>query len=376
MFVLNDYMKKNLRFIIPVAALIVLAIIFGIMYIVNNNSDQDNTDTTEPVSTEPQTTMTATEELSQYKIGIMQFDDSQEYSDVYDEFVLAMEHRGFTEGVNVEYVYMNAEGDSEKCSDMAQSIVDSGVDLIFAISEENAVAAYNTTKDIPIVFGAVNDPEEAELIDTNEAPGTNVTGVSDYSPSIEQIDLIKTVFPEAKTVGAVYDELNASSVTQVSLAETQAQTNEMTFEKYPVNDTTDFDSYITDMVEKVDVIYLPYDELLIDNIDKITAVAYEHGIPVVGGNEEMVQKGCTIAYGIDYVDVGKQSALMVVEILQNDGTPAEMPVRYLNELILYVNTEAKEKLGFELDETLQNKAVLLPEQNEGFYCLSKTRNKR
>ena len=69
MFVLNDYMKKNLRFIIPVAALIVLAIIFGIMYIVNNNSDQDNTDTTEPVSTEPQTTMTATEELSQYKIG-------------------------------------------------------------------------------------------------------------------------------------------------------------------------------------------------------------------------------------------------------------------------------------------------------------------
>ena len=52
MFVLNDYMKKNLRFIIPVAALIVLAIIFGIMYIVNNNSDQDNTDTTEPASTD------------------------------------------------------------------------------------------------------------------------------------------------------------------------------------------------------------------------------------------------------------------------------------------------------------------------------------
>ena len=101
MFVLNDYMKKNLRFITPVAALIVLAIIFGIMYIVNNNSGQDNTDTTEPASTEPQKTMTATEELGQYKIGIMQFDDSQEYSDVYDEFVLAMEHRGFTEGVNV-----------------------------------------------------------------------------------------------------------------------------------------------------------------------------------------------------------------------------------------------------------------------------------
>lgn len=357
-------MKKNLRFIIPAAALIILAIVLGIMYIVNNNSGQDNTDNTEPVSTEPQTTMTVTQELSQYKIGIMQYDNSQEYSDVYDEFVLAMEHRGFTEGVNVEYVYMNAEGDSEKCSDMAQSIVDSGVDLIFAVSEENAVAAYNATKDIPIVFGAVNDPEEAELIDTNEIPGGNVTGVSDYSPSIEQMDLIKTVFPEAKTVAAVYDELNESAVTQVSLAEKQAKENEMAFEKYPVNDTTDFSSYIAEMAGKSDVIYLPYDELLIDNIDKITAAAYEHGVPVVGGNEEMVQKGCTIAYGIDYADVGKQSALMAVEILQNNGTPAEMPVRYLNELILYVNTEAKEKVGFELDEALQSKAVSLPQKND------------
>lgn len=358
-------MKKNLRFIIPVAAIIVLALILGIIFIVNNNSGKNEAkDNREASSSQNQTTESVTEEMEQYKIGIMQFDDSQEYTDVYDEFILAMEHRGFSKDENVEYIYLTAEGDSDKCSEMAQSLVDSGVDLIFAISEENAVAAYNATKDIPIVFGAVNDPEEAELIDTNEVPGTNVTGVSDYSPSIEQMDLIKSVFPETKTVGAVYDELNESSVTQVALAENQAQSNEMYFEKYPVNNTTDFESYITEMVGKVDVIYLPYDELLIDNIEKIVSIAYENGVPVVGGNEEMVQKGCAIAYGIDYADVGKQSALMAVEILQNDGTPADMPVRYLNELILYVNTEAQEKLEFELDETLESKAVNLPVQNE------------
>lgn len=363
-FVRNDYMKKNQRFIIPVVAIVVLALAFGVMYIINHSSGNDERDNTENVSSENQTTEATMTESQQYKIGVMQFDDSQEYTDVYDEFVLAMEHRGFSKDVNVEYIYLTAEGDGEKCSEMAKKLVDSGVDLIFAISEENAVAAYNATKDIPIVFGAVNDPEEADLIDTNEVPGANVTGVSDYSPSIEQMDLIKSVFPDAKTVGAVYDELNESSVTQIALAETQANTNEMTFEKYPVNDTTDFESYITEMVGKVDVIYLPYDELLIDNIDKITSIAYEKGIPVVGGNEEMVQKGCALAYGIDYADVGKQSALMAVEILQNDGTPADMPVRYLNELILYVNTEAQEKLGFELDETLESKTVNLPTKNE------------
>lgn len=364
-FVRNDSMKKNLRFIIPVSALIVLALIFGIMYIVSSNSGKSSTSgTTDASSAEPQTTMNSTEELGQYKIGIMQFDDSQEYNDVYDEFVLAMEHRGFAEGVNVEYIFLNAEGDSGKCSDMAKSMVDSGVDLIFAISEENAVAAYSATKDIPIIFGAVNDPEEADLIETNEIPGGNVTGVSDYSPSIEQMDLIKSVFPETKTVGAVYDELNESSVTQVSLAEPQAAENEISFEKYPVNESTDFKAFIADMAGKVDVIYLPYDELLIDNLDEITETAYENGIPVVGGNEEMVIKGCTIAYGIDYADVGKQSAIMAVEILKNNGSPANMPVSYLNQLILYVNEDAKAKLGFELDETHNDKAVMLKTEKE------------
>lgn len=360
------FMKKNLRFIIPAAALILLAVIFGIMYIVNGglgNGGSDNT-AESAASSSAQPSETASEETKQYKIGIMQFDDSQEYKDVYSEFILAMEHRGFSEDLNVEYIYLNAEGDSEKCQDMAEKLADSEVDLIFAISEDNAGSAYKATKDIPIVFGAVNDPEEAELIDTNEVPGTNVTGVSDYSPSIEQMDLIKAVFPEVKTVGAIYDELNESSVTQISLAEPQAVENEMNFERYPVNDSTDFQTFIKEMMGKVDVIYLPYDELLIDNIDEIISAAYENGIAVVGGNEEMVQKGCALAYGIDYEDVGKQAALMAVEILQNGGKPANMPVRYLNELILYVNTDAKEKLGFELDESLEIKAVYLPVQDE------------
>ena len=356
-------MKKNLRFIIPIAALAMLSLIFGIMYLINSNST-GNGNNAETTDTSTQPTLTSTEAAEKYKIGIMQFDSTKEYSDVYNEFINALEQRGFIEDVNVEFIYENAKGDSDKCSEIAQSLIDNDVDLIFAISEDNAVAAYEATKEIPIVFGAVTDPESAELIETNEAPGTNVTGVSDDSPSIEQMDLIKSLFPDASAVCAIYNELDESSVTQVSLAESQAETNGMEFEKHGISEYTDIESLINDIIEETDVIYLPYDELLSDRISGITNIAYEHGIPVIGGNEIMVLNGCTAAYGIDYTDVGKQSALMVVEILQNGGDPAKMPVRYLNELILYVNSDAQDKLDFEISKEMEEKAVIVSSEED------------
>lgn len=355
-------MKKNLRFIIPAAAILLLAVIFGIMYIVGSSGNgADNS--TAPSTEATQPTITPTEEPANFVIGIMQFDDTIEYADVYDEFIAALEHRGFIEGKNVEYLLENAAGDSEKCQTMAENLVDQGVDIIFAIAEENAVAAYSATKDIPIVFGAVNDPKEAGLVESNEVPGANVTGVSDYSPSREQMDLIMEVFPETQTVAVIYNELDESSVTQVSLAEVQAQENGMAFEKYPIDESADLGALVGEISEQAQIIYLPNDELLIERLDSIVTAANEKGIPVVGGNEEMVLKGCTLAYGIDYKDVGKNSAIMVVEILQNGGVPANMPVSYLNELILYVNTEAQNSLGFEIDESLESKTVNLETQS-------------
>lgn len=352
-------MKKNLRFIIPLAAFAILFLIFGIMYLISINSDNSSEDITETTDTSTQSTSAPTEVNDKYIIGIMQFDNTQEYSDVYDGFIDALRQRGLTEEINVEYIYENADGDSEKCVEIAQSMVEKNVDLIFAISEDNAVAAYEATKDIPIVFGAVTDPENAGLIETNEAPGSNVTGVSDNSPSIEQMDLVKSLFPNASTVSTVYNELDESSVTQISLAESQAETNGISFEKHGISEYSDIESLIKDIVEETDVIYIPYDELLLDKISVIINIAYENDIPVIGGNETMVINGCSAAYGIDYPDVGKQSALMVLEILQNGGNPAEMPVRYLNKLILYINSEAKEKFNFEISKNMEDKTVFI-----------------
>ena len=46
------------------------------------------------------------------------------------------------------------------------------------------------TTEIPILGTAITDYEVARLVDSNEAPGGNVSGTTDMNPIKEQIDLL------------------------------------------------------------------------------------------------------------------------------------------------------------------------------------------
>ena len=78
----------------------------------------------------------------------------------------------------------NAASDMGTTAQIAQSFVSDGVDLICAIATPSAQAAYNAAIDseIPVIYTAVTNPEEAELADENGMPVGAVTGTSDQLP--------------------------------------------------------------------------------------------------------------------------------------------------------------------------------------------------
>ena len=87
---------------------------------------------------------------------------------------------------------------------MASKFANEKKDLILAIATPAAQAMVGAVEDTPVLITAVTDPAESGLVDTNEKPGANVTGTSDLTPVKEQIDLLKQLVPEAKTVGVLY----------------------------------------------------------------------------------------------------------------------------------------------------------------------------
>lgn len=84
----------------------------------------------------------------------------------------------------------------------------------------------------------------------------------------------------------------------------------------------------------------------------VALVTNEAKIPVICGESGMVDKGGLATYGINYYELGKQTATMAVDILKNGKKPAEMPVQYLSTCDFTYNPDTVKILGIELPSDL------------------------
>ena len=81
----------------------------------------------------------------------------------------------------------------------------------------------------------------------------------------------------------------------------------------------------------------------------VAQVAVENKKAVIPGAIEMVESGGLATYGINYYELGKQTAEMAVEILRDGKNPAEMPIQYLKKYEISVNENTARALGINTD---------------------------
>src|SRR5690554_742616 len=127
--------------------------------------------------------------------------------------------RGYRVGENLILMHESAQGNAAIASQIARKFVGDQPDVIVAIATPSAQTAAAATRSIPIVFSAVTDPVAAKLVKSLEAPGANITGVSDMLPLDRHLDMVLRVVPDAKTVGTVYNPGEANAVALVELLE-------------------------------------------------------------------------------------------------------------------------------------------------------------
>lgn len=77
--------------------------------------------------------------------------------------------------------------------------------MIVAIATPSAQTVAAAARNTPVIFSAVTDPLGAKLVSSLEAPGANITGVSDMLPIDKHLDMLQRVMPDAKRIGTVYN---------------------------------------------------------------------------------------------------------------------------------------------------------------------------
>src|SRR5574344_238597 len=262
------------------------------------------------------------------KIGIIQLVEHPALDGAYKGFVDGLATAGYVDGQNISIDYQNAQGEQANCVTIAQKFVNDGDDLILAIATPAAQAVANLTQDIPVLVTAVTDPETAKLVKSNAAPGTNVTGTSDLTPCAAQIDLLKKIVPNAKTVGMMYCSSEQNSIFQISIAKAACDKLGLAYIDATVSNSNEIQQVAQSLVGKVDAIYAPTDNMIAAGMATVAQVANDNKIPTIAGEDVMLKSGALATYGIDYYELGKQTAAMPVDILKNGNKPADMPIQY------------------------------------------------
>ena len=286
------------------------------------------------------------------KIGVIQLVEHPALDKNYQGFVDGLKAAGYVDGQNIEIDYENAQGEQANCVTIAQKLVNDQSDLIFAIATPAAQAVANMTSDIPILVSSVTDPKTAQLVESNEKPGTNVSGTSDLTPCAAQISLLKRLLPSAKKVAILFCSSEENSRFQANLAEAACQKEGLDFVEATVSNTNEVQQVVQSLVGKVDAIYAPTDNMIASSMATVALVTTPNKIPVICGEEGMVQGGGLATYGINYYELGLQTAKMAVEILKDGKKPADMPIQYLEKCDFSYNKEVADELGIEIPADL------------------------
>ena len=201
-----------------------------------------------------------------YTVGIIQLVQHVALDKANEGFQDQLSVRMNAAGKKVEILDRNANGEEANNVTIAENFVSQEVDLIYTIATSSSQAAATATQgtDIPVVFNAVTDPVDAGLVASLDAPGKNVTGVSDMNPVEKQIDLIDELLGKDDVkIGFLYTSAETNSVMQVSLAKAHCSKNNYSYVEKGIVDMNDIESAMAALAkEKVDAIYIPTDNVL------------------------------------------------------------------------------------------------------------------
>jgi putative ABC transport system substrate-binding protein len=213
-------------------------------------------------------------------IGILQHVQHDALDASNKGFIDGLKEKGYEEGKNIKIDQQNAQGEIPNDQTIAKQFADEKKDLIFAIATPAAQSVYNATKDIPSVFTAVTDPVGAGIAKSLKSSGTNFTGTSDMVSMDEQIDLLKKLLPNAKTVGVIYNTSEANSVEQVEELKKAAKNNDLTVKEISVTNVNEINQNLASALGNIDVLYTPTDNTVASAYDLVGKLCVDKNVPI------------------------------------------------------------------------------------------------
>ncbi|HRJ72628.1 MAG TPA: ABC transporter substrate-binding protein [Terrimicrobiaceae bacterium] len=276
--------------------------------------------------------------------------------------------QGWVLGKNLELKRYNAEGDMPVAQAIAREMANGGHDLLLTISTPSlqAVANANRSSKVPHVFALVTDPKAAGVGIT--APREHppwIAGFGTMQPVVKAFETARTINPDLRSVGVVWNAAEANSEAQIKLARKVCQEMGISLSEATVENSAGVGEAAASLTARgVEAIWVNGDVTVITAIDAVIAAANKAGIPVFTVIPPNVKRGALFDLGADYREVGRLAGVLAGEIL-NGKDPADVAIENVMPEIQTVNLQTAKRLnpGWNVPQSLIDRAQIVIDEN-------------
>lgn len=305
---------------------------------------------------------------NQVIVAISQIIEHDSLDEERKGIIKALADAGYVEGRNLKLIYENAQGSIPNSAQIAYKLVSLKPKVLVAISTPSAqsLVEFCQKYNIPLVFTAVTNPEEAKLI--LKGKQCDITGVSDYIPSAKHFELIEHIVPKIKRIGIIYNAGEANSIAQVKDIKQEAENRNIELIIATANKTGNVSAATERLVgARVDCIYIPNDNTAVSAMESIVTVAIKgyvddnnkrRSIPVIAGDSGSVKKGALATVGYRRDMLGYKAGQQVVRILNGEKANT-IPIERGAEIVNMFNTDTADKMNITISPALMLDAVLV-----------------
>ena len=287
-----------------------------------------------------------------YSIGICNFVDDASLNQIIENIEARLKAIGEEKGVTFNVKVENCNTDANVLNQIIADFIASDVDLMVGVATPVAMAMQAATEDnkIPVIFAAVSDPLSAGLVDSLDKPGHNISGTSDFLDTNAVMNLVFAQDPDADKIGLLYNVSEDSSATPIAAAKEYLTAKGVS---YVERTGTTVDEVMIAaqalIADGVDAIFTPTDNTIMKSELAIYEMLAQAGIPHYTGADSFALNGAFLGYGVDYANLGVETANMVADVLVNGKDISTLAVKTFDNGTATINTETCAALGLDYD---------------------------
>jgi len=254
---------------------------------------------------------------------------------------------GYVEGKNIVFEYRFADNKLDRLPALAGELVRLKVDVLITPGINEALAAKNATRTIPIVFISSADPVVAGLVDSLARPGGNITGFTDIGAVLtgKRLELLKETVPKLSRVALLWDPQNLSSAQVWKESQLPARELGLQLHSMEVSSADKFESAFKEATKaRSGALASTSSALANSNQKRIADLATKNRLPAIYPRKDWVASGGLMSYGPDRAEFNKRVVVFVDKILKG-AKPADLPVEQPKKFELIINLKAAKQIG-------------------------------